>query len=261
MCVNSKQPVKWPHCSEYGVCSDCCPSLGIQKWTRERKWAKRLTIWVKEKRFGEEREREKKKVVVKIISSTTSYLNHYWVLFGGNVLLPPLMYSLSAPEQSIPVHLLLPSEVRWHADVKEQLNGKHRGTEPITRKIMTPVRKVSTNYEWNNYILSCSLKEKKKKNSLCSFHISPPLYLMCPTKQQLSSQSWPSGGLRKVILLRPCLPLSSSSFSDWYVREAGPWPTPDLGKLLWPPCAFGRKPDLAHTHRGAVAASSDPKDL
>lgn len=138
------------------------PFFGDSK-VNQREEVSKETYYLGQGKTFWRREREKKKVVVKIISSTTSYLNHYWVLFGGNVLLPPLMYSLSAPEQSIPVHLLLPSEVRWHADVKEQLNGKHRGTEPITRKIMTPVRKVSTNYEWNNYILSCSLKEKEKK--------------------------------------------------------------------------------------------------
>lgn len=42
----------------------------------------------------------------KIIPFTTSYLNHYRALFRGQqLLLPPLMYSLSVPEQTIPSSL------------------------------------------------------------------------------------------------------------------------------------------------------------
>lgn len=57
------------------------------------------------------------------------------------------------------------------------------------------------------------------------------------------------------------LALSSSSFSDWCVGEAGPWCIPNLGKLLWPLCNVGRKPELAHRWIGNMAAFCDLGDL
>lgn len=79
--------------------------------------------------------------------------------------------------QSIPVRLFLPSEVRWRVDVQEQLNAKHRGTMPVTRKIMTPMRKFPANYERNNYNLS---RRQKSTVSVSNFlHI-----ISCPAEQR-----------------------------------------------------------------------------
>ena len=76
-------------------------------------------------------------------------------------------------------------QVRWGDVLTLQNNPTESivGCVPITRKIMTPVRKFPSNYEWNNYILSCSLKKKKKKHSLKLSHF-PSHNLTRPAKQQ-----------------------------------------------------------------------------
>lgn len=108
----SKHAAEWPHSNKYGVYLHCFFSGGDSKV----KWQRRSLL------FGSRKTSLKKKS--KIILSTASYLNHYWALFWGNILLSALMYSLSVPEQSIPVHAPLPSEETWRADVKEHLNRK-----------------------------------------------------------------------------------------------------------------------------------------
>lgn len=120
---------------------------------------------------------------------------------------------------------------------------------------MTPVLKFPTNYEWNNYIWTCRLSSTVSG-------LNFPHITSCPAKQQNTFHTSPAlWGIREGNSTKTRLAFSSSSFSDWYAGEVGPWPTPDLRKLLWPRWDFGRKPDLAQRCIGGAAAFSDPKDL
>lgn len=158
--------------------------------------------------------------------------------------------------------------MRWRADVKEQLNGKHRGTMPITRKIMTPVRKFPTNYEWNNYILSFRQKKREKSVSV-AFTISPHI-TSCPAKQQqIFLAVLTLLGLGEVILQRPCLALSPlilqwliqtgsgtltqswlgeiavTSLRFWEEARPGIYASGNCGSLFWPRGPSASLPPLA----------------
>lgn len=111
-------------------------------WTSIFLWGfKSKTERGSEQRKAREREREKPAIWVKEIPGKKGRKISRIIFYRK--LLKSLLSSIRgqhftsslyvSPEKSIPVHFLLPSEMRRHADVKEELNRKDCGTMPKTR--------------------------------------------------------------------------------------------------------------------------------